>query len=72
MLDVCRAFGEADPAWFYALPTHLQDLWLEDAANNWTGAYVAKGTSAPQSASDAMKIQTEGIARARGRNHGTR
>lgn len=56
--------GVHDPEVFYGWPEHLQTLWLEHAANLWTGAYQPR-PEGPQSAADARRIQQEGIERAR-------
>jgi hypothetical protein len=59
-----------DPEEFYRMPPHLQDLWIEHAANTWTGAYSATPKTAPQSAAEANRIVREGIERARQREAG--
>ena len=37
-----RAIGIVDPAQWFALPSHVQELWLGHCANEWTGAYQAE------------------------------
>lgn len=41
VLGACARLGIRDPAEFYALPDHVQRMWVEDTTNDWTGAYAA-------------------------------
>lgn len=40
VLDVCRWLHLPDPAEFFALPEGVQQMWLEHAANEFSGAYL--------------------------------
>lgn len=68
LLSACALLHIRDPAEFYALPELVRALWLEHAANLFSGAYERKRPAkAPGSgAAEAMAAQAAFVASKRG------
>lgn len=71
MLEVCARFGQADPAWFFAQPGPVQDLWIAHQVNTMTNAYAPKTAGKRAGVREMKRAEADALDAIRKRSTGS-